>query len=163
MYNRRVTKSDPQVEAYGSVDELNAALGWARAHAAESFVQERLIAVQKELVLVMGELATHPEDLERYVKDGFKRIDSSFPQHLDTLVQEVEAMKPQYDGWATPGSSPASAALEIARTTCRRAERRVHAFSTDDRPGNEQILVYLNRLSDLLWLYARWTETTERK
>src|SRR3954464_7000856 len=69
MYNRRVSKCHPRVEAYGAVDELNATLGWARATFQEAFARDNLLAIQKELVLLMGELATGAEDLARYVAD----------------------------------------------------------------------------------------------
>ena len=72
MYGRRVQKTDGRVDAYGSVDELNSALGLARASAIDPFLGEQILAVQKELVIVMGELATAGEDLERYQKDGFQ-------------------------------------------------------------------------------------------
>ena len=71
MYNRRVSKTDPRVEAYGTVDELNTALGMARSLLSEQALQNELLAVQKDLVTVMGELATLPEDRARYVKDGY--------------------------------------------------------------------------------------------
>src|SRR5207249_3337510 len=74
MYNRRVSKCHPRVEAYGAVDELNAALGMARAKAADEFTHESLLAIQKDLVILMGELATMPEDLERYRKDGYEVV-----------------------------------------------------------------------------------------
>lgn len=159
MYNRRVPKSDPQVEAYGSVDELNAALGWARTQARRDFIPERLLAIQKQLVLLMGELATRPEDLDRYQRDGFQCVDGAFPNQMDAWVEEIERLKPSYDGWATPGANPGAASLDLARTACRRAERRVQAWMSTVGFINAHILVYLNRLSDLLWLYARWTET----
>ena len=151
MYNRRV-------EAYGAVDELNAALGLARATAAESFVSENLLTTQKELVTLMGELATLPEDRERYVKDGFALVDATMTARLEGLVKEIEAQKITYQGWATPGASVHSAALDMARTVCRRAERRVCDLKEAGELRNEEIVVYLNRLSDLLWLFARWTE-----
>ena len=158
MYNRRVSKCHPRVEAYGSVDELNAALGQARASAKEDFVREPLLAVQKDLVVLMGELATLPEDLPRYLKDGFKVVDSDMVIKLDRLVAEVEAQKVSFKGWATPGATTNSAALDVARTTCRRAERRVCALQESGQPHNPAIIVYLNRLSDALWLLARWVE-----
>src|SRR2546425_10783890 len=71
MFNRRVAKSDPRVEACGSVDELNAALGVARATAEHPFVRDHLLAIQKDLIILMGELRTLPEDMPRYVKAGF--------------------------------------------------------------------------------------------
>lgn len=159
MYNRRVPKSHPRVEAYGTVDELNAALGMARASTPHPFVRDSLLAIQKDLVLVMGELATHPDDLSRYIRDGFVTVSNEFVSRLDTLVQRIETEGVSYDGWATPGATPDAAALDVARTTCRRAERRVFALGEAGEPPNPEIVVFLNRLSDLLWLLARWVET----
>jgi len=159
MYNRRVSKCHPRVEAYGSVDELNAALGLARAAAGHEFVLRHLLAVQEDLVILMGELATLPEDRGRYVKDGFKLVTAELTAKLDALVKEIEAQNVSFKGWATPGGTAASAALDVARTTCRRAERRVCALREAGQLGNEEIGVYLNRLSDALWLLARWVET----
>jgi cob(I)alamin adenosyltransferase len=164
MYNRRVSKSHPRVEAYGTVDELNAAMGLARASASHSFVADSLLAIQKELVVLMGELATAPEDLERYAKDGFHVVAPAMTAKLDELVREIESQSITYRGWATPGMTTHSAALDVARTTCRRAERRVHILREAGELGNAEIGIYLNRLSDLLWLFARWVETrTEEK
>src|SRR5262249_10875840 len=90
MYNRRDPKCHPRVEAYGSVDELNTALGQARATAEHGFVRESLLAMQKDLVVLMGELATLPEDLPRYVKDGYTLVTSELTAKLDALVQQIE-------------------------------------------------------------------------
>jgi cob(I)alamin adenosyltransferase len=159
MYNRRVPKSHARVEAYGTVDELNAALGTARAAATHDFLKSTLLAIQKDLVLVMGELATHPTDLARYITDGFQTTGPDLIARLDQWVGEVESQGISYKGWATPGATPEAAALDVARTTCRRAERRVHALHDVGEPPNPDILIFLNRLSDLLWLLARWVET----
>jgi cob(I)alamin adenosyltransferase len=159
MYNRRVSKCDPRVEAYASVDELNAALGAARAASDEPFIGENLFAIQKNLVVLMGELATLPEDMARYVRDGFSLVTPTMTAKLDGLVGEIEGQKVTFDGWATPGDSIASAALDVARTVCRRAERRVCGLAEGDQLSNREIVVYLNRLSDVLWLMARWLET----
>jgi cob(I)alamin adenosyltransferase len=158
MYNRRVSKCHPRVEAYGSVDELNAALGSARA-AAPSFLRGRLLEIQKDLVTLMGELATQIEDLPRYVKGGFPVVKPELTAKLDRIVQEIESKKVSFKGWATPGENAASAALDVARTTCRRAERRVCALHESRQLDNAEIIVFLNRLSDALWLMARWAET----
>ena len=77
---------------------------------------------------------------------------------LETHVKEIEAQKISYQGWATPGANPSSAALDVARTVCRRAERAVCALKEVNEPINPEIIIYLNRLSDLLWLWARWAE-----
>jgi cob(I)alamin adenosyltransferase len=159
MYNRRVSKCHPRVEAYGSVDELNAAIGVARAQATEPFLQENLLSIQKDLVVLMGELATGVDDLERYVKDGFHRVTPELTARLDALVAEIEAQKVSFKGWATPGGTVVSAALDVARTTGRRAERRVVALQEAGQLDNSEIIIFLNRLSDLLWLMARWVET----
>ncbi len=159
MYNRRISKSHPRVEAYGSVDELNAAMGVARAQAVEKFLRESLLVIQKDLVILMGELATATEDRERYVRDGFQLVTPELTAKLDRWVAEIEAQKVSFKGWATPGGTVTSAALDVARTNCRRAERRVFALSEIGHQPNAEIIVYLNRLSDLLWLMARWDET----
>ncbi len=159
MYNRRVSKCHPRVEAYGAVDELNAALGLARATSAHDFVRGNILAIQNDLVTVMGELATAPEDLSRYVNDGYTLVTPASTARLDQLVHEIEAQKVSFAGWATPGATKNSAALDVARTTCRRAERRCCALQEARQLDNAEILIYLNRLSDLLWLFARWVET----
>ncbi|MDB6018900.1 MAG: ATP/cobalamin adenosyltransferase [Pedosphaera sp.] len=163
MYNRRVSKCHPRVEAYGCVDELNAALGMARATAELDFVRENLLTIQKDLVILMGELATAVEDLPRYAKDGFQSVTPGMTEKLDQLVKEIEAQKIIYKGWATPGASVHSAALDMARTVCRRAERRVCILQETGQLQNAEIIIYLNRLADLLWLFARWVETKAEK
>jgi cob(I)alamin adenosyltransferase len=159
MYNRRVSKCHPRVAAYGTVDELNAAIGLARASASEEFVPKNLQMIQKDLVALMGELATLPEDLDRYVKDGFAVLTPEMTKKLEALVKEIEAQNISFKGWATPGANPTAAALDVARTVCRRAEREVCALKESGQLANDEILIYLNRLSDLLWLFARWSET----
>jgi cob(I)alamin adenosyltransferase len=159
MYGRRVPKNHPRVEAYGTVDELNAALGVARASAAEKFISENLLAIQKHLVTVMGELAVLPEDLPRYVKDGFGTVMPEMTAQLERLATEIESQGVSFKGWATPGATPTAAALDIARTICRRAERRVCDLNQAGEMKNPEIIIFLNRLGDLLWLFARWEET----
>ena len=158
MYGRRVPKSHPRVEAYGAVDELNAALGMARATTPEQAVKDHLVAIQKDLVIVMGELATAQEDLARYLKDGFSVVGPELTARLDQVVKEVEAEQVPTHTWATPGASVPAAALDVARTICRRAERRVCALREAGQLQNPEVIVYLNRLSDLLWLFARRAE-----
>jgi cob(I)alamin adenosyltransferase len=147
------------VEAYGCVDELNTALGTARATAGHDFVRDNLLLIQKDLVTLMGELATAVEDLPRYVKDGYTLVTSQMTHKLDALVKEIEAQSVSFKGWATPGACVNSAALDVARTVCRRAERRVCALQEAGQLNNDEIIIYLNRLADLLWLFARWVET----
>jgi cob(I)alamin adenosyltransferase len=158
MYNRPVPKSDVRVEAYGAVDELNAAIGLARATATSDPLRERLGAAQKELVVLMGELATTVEDLPRYLKDGYSVVTPPMTAALERWIGEIEAGKVSDKGWAMPGANMGAATLDLARTICRRAERRVCALQEAGQLSNREIVVYLNRLSDLLWLLARCAE-----
>jgi cob(I)alamin adenosyltransferase len=159
MYGRRVSKNHPRIEACGAVDELNAALGMARAAAEPDFLRANLFAIQKDLVTLMGEVGVLIEDLPRYVKDGYGVVTPAMTAKLDALVAGIEGQNVSFKGWATPGATPVSGALDLARTICRRAERRVHALKETGGLPNAEVLIYLNRLSDLLWLFARWTET----
>ncbi len=159
MYGRRVPKNHPRVEAYGTVDELNTALGVARAKVKKKFISSNLLAIQKDLVTLMGELCVQPEDLPRYVQDGFSLVKPEMTVKLDALVKEIESQNVSFKGWATPGSTKNAAALDMARTICRRAERRVCDLKDTGEVVNPEIVIYLNRLSDLLWLMARWAET----
>lgn len=160
-FNRRVSKSDQRVEAYGTVDELNAALGLARATAGDDFGGATLAAIQQDLVPLMGELATAKGESRRYVKRGPPVVTRRMTHRLETLARKVEAQSAPFCGWATPGGSLHSATLDLARTVCRRAERRVCALSEAGQLENAEIIVYLNRLSDLLWLLARRAEAQQ--
>jgi cob(I)alamin adenosyltransferase len=158
MYGRRVPKSHPRIEACGTIDELNAAIGLARASATHDFVREKLLPIQNDLIALMGELATLPEDLARYAADGYSSLAPQMVEKLDTTVKLIESQKVSFKGWATPGANLSSAALDMARTVCRRAERSVAQLHEQGEIKNAAILVYLNRLSDTVWLLARWVE-----
>jgi cob(I)alamin adenosyltransferase len=159
MYNRRVSKTHPRVEACGAIDELNSALGLARASSGELFVREQILPVQKMLIVIMGEIATVKDDLARYRIDGYEIVTVSSYASLETLIKELEAQKISFKGWATPGATLGAAHLDLARSVCRRAERRVQRLLESGDIQNGEILVYFNRLSDALWLLARWAET----
>lgn len=158
MYDRRISKCHPRVEALGSVDELNSALGLARATAIHDSVRTHLVAIQHDLITLMGELATAETDLARFGRDGFRTIDDQHTAKLDALIEEMERALGKFRGWALSGSHLHPAALDMARTICRRAERRVCALREAGDLANAEVLVYLNRLGDLLWLMARWVE-----
>ena len=156
LFNRRVPKTDLRVEAYGAVDELNAALGMARALAGDLFIAQPIFSIQKELVTLMAEMAVSDEDRSRFFEKGFASVTAEMVERLTALIVDLEKNhKVDFKGWATPGATPACAALDVARTVCRRAERRV----VELQPQNREIMRYLNRLSDLCWLYARFLET----
>ena len=155
MYGRRVSKSDPRVDAYGCVDELTAALGLARAFSENAFISEQILLVQKDLIVLMGELATAREDIERYVKDDFKLTGAGMIDRIGGVIVDLEKDTSLYPkDWVIPGGTVVSAAIDFARTTARHAERRVAALKN----LNPEILRYLNRLSDFCWVLARYSE-----
>jgi cob(I)alamin adenosyltransferase len=158
MYNRRVSKCDPRVRAYGDIDELTSNLGMARALSVSPYIQENIFSIQKDLIGLMGELATKVEDLDRYKKDGFSVLTPQMTAKLDTIARDIEGRGLKFHDWVIPGNNPSSAALDIARTVCRRAERHVCDLHNNNLLHNAEIMVYLNRLSDVLWLMARRVE-----
>jgi len=129
----------------------------ARALCAHDSLREPLLAVQHDLVIVMGELATLPDDRDRYQKDGYPLL---APAHTSQLDQWSNASKPRMfpSGLGNSGATAAAAALDFARAVCRRSERRVCALQAAGQCRNPEIIVYLNRLSDALWLSARSIE-----
>ena len=163
MYGHRVPKGDTRVDAYGRIDELTAALGLARSIATDKFVSDEILATQKDLIVVMGELATAPADRERYAKDGFHVTTPAMVDRVTAVIVDLEKDKSLYPkDWVIPGGTRLSAALDFARATCRRAERHIAALSTSDVKFNVEILRYLNRLSDLFWVLARYVEKDTR-
>ena len=161
MYGRRVSKNDPRVDAYGCVDELTAALGLARALSKDEFLAQQILGAQKDLVVLMGELATAPEDIDRYVKDGFELTTAEMADRITAVITELEKDPSLYPkDWVIPGGRADSAALDMARTVCRRAERKVSALIATKKSFNPEILRYLNRLSDFCWILARKAERT---
>jgi cob(I)alamin adenosyltransferase len=163
MYGRRLSKADPRVDAYGCIDELTAALGLARSVSTDKFLSDEILAAQKDLVVVMGELATAPGDRERYIKDGFHLTTAEMVDRITAVIFDLEKDKSLYPkDWVIPGGAPVSAVLDFARATCRRAERHIAAFSVGQKDFNLEILRYLNRLSDLCWILARHAEKKSR-
>jgi cob(I)alamin adenosyltransferase len=164
MYGHRVSKGDARVDAYGCLDELTAALGLARSIATDPFISDEILAVQKDLIVLMGELATAAADQERYAKDGFQITTPAMVDRISTVITDLEKDKSLYPkDWVIPGGTRVSAALDFARTTCRRAERHIAALNISDVKFNVEILRYLNRLSDLCWVLARYVEKDSRK
>jgi cob(I)alamin adenosyltransferase len=159
MYGRRLSKADPRVDAYGCIDELSAALGLARSISTDKFLSDEVLAAQKDLIVIMGELATAPDDRERYIKDGFHLTTAEMVDRITAVISNLEKDKSLYPkDWVIPGATGLSAALDFARTTCRRAERHIAVFSAREKDFNSEILRYLNRLSDLCWVLARYAE-----
>lgn len=144
----RVRKNDIRVEAYGTVDETNAAVGLARAASAPPAIARVLEGIQEDLFVLGAELACDPAQIDKLKTPliGSQRV-----AELETSIDEAEATLPPLKHFILPGGSPAAAALHLARTTCRRAERRV----LDVEGVRPEVIVYLNRLSDLLFVLAR--------
>jgi cob(I)alamin adenosyltransferase len=162
MFNRRVPKTDARVAAVGACDELNAALGMARAWNGDPFIAEKVLVVQKELVILMGELACVEEDRGRYMEKGFQFIEEPHVEALTAWIVDLEKnYRISYQHWATPGATQGGAMLDNARAVCRRAERAVWGLREQGLAVTETVARYLNRLSDLCWLWARYGETRD--
>ena len=159
LYGRRVPKNHPQIEAVGSLDEFNAALGLARATSAGTAQKPVLASIQQDLVALMGEIACAEADLARHAASKFVKIGEAELARIDAAVAAIEAKQLKFDDWATPGASQHAAALDLARTAARRAERRLGALPGHGKTVRPLLLQYLNRVSDLLWLMARESET----
>jgi len=149
----RTPKSDPRVEAYGDVDELNAALGLARASELMPRIDEVLVPIQRDLFAIGALLATPDRDKMKQ-QLAKARIDDGRIAELERAIDDGDAELEPLRSFIIPGGTPKAAALHLARTVCRRAERRVVALrSTAEVP--DVVVVYLNRLSDLLFTLAR--------
>ncbi|MDD5349080.1 MAG: cob(I)yrinic acid a,c-diamide adenosyltransferase [Chthoniobacteraceae bacterium] len=165
LFGKRVPKTDPHIRANGAVDELSARLGLARASLkgtpGDPFITGGIFAIQKELVTVMGQIAVAPGDHERHAAQ-FPVVTPAMTDALTGLVHDLEQNhKIEFHRWATPGDCMGCAAIDLARTACRSAERDIIALRETDPDLSAEIPRYLNRLSDLLWLWARWVETKE--
>ena len=157
LYGGRVSKADPRVEAYGTVDEAIAALGLARALTEERRVKELLLHLQRELFTVAAELATVPDQYETFQRH-FKPITPEFTSRLEESIEELKAAAELPRAFIIPGASGASAALDLARTVLRRAERHTVALKTAGLLANQETLRYLNRMGDLLFILARYQD-----
>jgi cob(I)alamin adenosyltransferase len=162
----RVAKDDLRTEAYGTVDEAVAAMGLARVELAEAGAAEltaTILRLQRELFVVGAELATNPEARDR-AQDGVTRVSAAMVDGVDALLREAEASIELPSEFVVPGETRASAALEMARTLLRRAERRTVTLAREDPAIAEgRTLPYLNRLADLLWILARAAEQAESR
>ena len=155
LYGGRVPKDDLVTEAYGTTDEAVAVLGLARSLTEDPAMQADLLALQRELFVVGADLATNPRErkkLEPEVSLVTERMVKRLERRIDDLVEE----RPLPQVFIVPGANPASAAIDVARAVIRRAERDVVALEHAQREVNPEVRRYLNRLSDLLFVLARW-------
>jgi cob(I)alamin adenosyltransferase len=169
----RIRKDDPRAEAYGTVDEAVAALGLARAELGikDQYgvlsptlggLAELVLRLQRELFVVGAELATNPDGRDK-ARDGTTRVSASMVAGLDALLRETEAHVALPHEFVVPGETRTSAALELARTLVRRAERRAVTLQGAGLVPSGHVLPYLNRLADLLWVLARAAEQAEAR
>jgi cob(I)alamin adenosyltransferase len=149
----RVSKSSLRVEAYGTVDELNSVLGVARAQCRDVALRDRTKLIQRELFQIGSGLATPSDSRKSQVP-----VPEEMVEGLTAQVHEIEGMEGLLSDWSLPGEHPAGAFYDHARTVCRRAERCAVRLVESGEAVHPNILAYLNRLSDLLWLFARKLE-----
>jgi len=148
-----ISKADARVEAYGAIDELNSAIGFARSHCADPEVRSEIRAIQRELFAVGSAVSTRAE-----AKDPIPEITKAMVNRLDKLIERFEAEPGILRDWSIPGEFGGSAAFDVARTVCRRAERANVRYVSGGGIIQPTVLEYLNRLSDVLWLCARVIE-----
>ncbi len=149
----RVSKASARVEAYGAVDELNSQIGLARALCGDAVVGKLLKDIQRELFAVGGELATPAP------RPGqAPAVTAEMVERLTAEVRRIEAIEGVLGDWTIPGEHAGSAALDVARAVCRRAERRAVQLAESGAEVGADLLAYLNRLSDLLWILGRQIE-----
>jgi cob(I)alamin adenosyltransferase len=149
----RVSKADLRVESYGSVDELNTVLGFARSICEDKEIAGWTETIQRTLFRLGSALATPPESKKQPPIITPEEIDA-----LTELVHKIEATEGILSDWSLPGAHTQSAAYEVARTVCRRAERAAVRFIENGGIVQPTVLPYLNRLSDVIWLFGRLIE-----
>ncbi|MGY5870780.1 MAG: cob(I)yrinic acid a,c-diamide adenosyltransferase [Candidatus Thorarchaeota archaeon] len=160
LSGERIDKADPRVEAYGTVDELGTFLGVAKVHSSDR-IAGYIHDIQQKLFLINSELATNPDSLE---KDSplrkLERVTAADVDHLEKIADELSDELPLLTNFVIPGGTKGSAFLHVCRTVCRRAERRIvqHANSY---PVNAELIRYINRLSDLLFVMSRYENIEE--
>lgn len=162
LYGGRVSKTDPRTEAYGAVDEAISALGVARALVTHRSRHATILRVQSELFTVGAELATDVSEYQTLQKH-FAVVTPALTNGLEAETHDLEAKVPLPDAFVIPGGTAAAAALDVARAVIRRAERRVVALQQSDTLRNPEVLRYLNRLSDLVFMLARAEEGASTK
>lgn len=149
----RVSKAELRIEAYGTVDELNSMMGFARSICEDAEVRDLTKGIQRELFAVSGAIA-NPLSSKRESPD----VKPEMVEALTEQVHRIERMEGILADWSLPGEHSAAAAFDVARTICRRAERHVVRLIETGEELSEHVVAYLNRLSDLLWLFGRLVE-----
>jgi cob(I)alamin adenosyltransferase len=157
LYGGRISKNDPRCEAYGTIDECVSALGLARAHSKDPFVKDILYRFQRELFTVAAELSTAEREYEK-LKANFSVTTLEMTAHIELLIDELNNRITIPRAFIIPGASVGSATIDLARTILRRAERGIVNLQEQQLLVNQEILRYINRLSDLLFMLARFED-----
>ena len=157
LFGGRVAKSDPATEAYGTIDEAVSMMGLGRALSRSGRVKDVLVRVQRELYLLASELATAPEH-RSLLEQRVGTVTPSMVEDLERLIDDLREDVEFPSAFIVPGASPASAAIDVARTSCRTAERRIVSLRQAGRLPNDEVLRYVNRVSDLLFVLARYED-----
>jgi cob(I)alamin adenosyltransferase len=159
-FGGRVNKDDIRVDAYGTLDELCSCLGFSRSMLKDNRIKNVIESIQRDLFAAGAEIATKPHFLGKLKK----RIDDSYVRRLEAVIEELEGKRKFEEScFYLPGEDPVSSSLDIARTVTRRAERKIVSLKRRNILKNPYILIYLNRLSDLLYLMARTYEKKHKK
>ncbi|MBI4236725.1 MAG: cob(I)yrinic acid a,c-diamide adenosyltransferase [Chloroflexi bacterium] len=157
LYGGRVSKADPRTEAYGTVDEAVSALGLARSLSQDARVREIVFGLQRELFTVGAELATDADHYATFLKH-FKPVTPEMVTRLEEAMDSLQESFTLPRAFVIPGASAASGALDMARSILRRAERRTVALQEAGLLRNPELLRYLNRLADLLFILGRYED-----
>jgi cob(I)alamin adenosyltransferase len=157
LYGGRISKNNPHTEAYGITDEAVSAMGLGRATTDDQRVKDILRDLQRELFTIAAELATDPDKYELF-QQHFAPVTESMVENLETTIDSLEEEFTMPTVFVLPGGSPASSAIDMARTIIRTAERRVVALAEANLLTNGLITAYLNRLGDLLFVLARYQD-----
>ena len=157
LFGGRVSKSDLRCDAYGMADQAVSALGLARALSNDDRVKEIILEIQREMFTLGAELATLPENMEQFAK-YFKAISAERIDQLEAYIDELNEKVELPPKFIIPGASAASGDLDLARTALRTAERRIVELDARDTIPNPNILKYVNRLADLLFMLGRYED-----
>jgi len=157
FYGGRVSKSDLGPEAYGTVDEAVSALGVARAVTEDAGLDEEILRIQRELFVVAAELATAPESRHKLV-DGVSRATAAMVAALEAAIDRAVDAVGMPTEFIVPGGTPTAAALDVARTVVRRAERRAVEYAAEGGLDDSEVVRYLNRFADYVYVLARAAE-----
>lgn len=155
MFGYRVPKNSPRPEAYGAIDEASSAMGLARGFVQDPELKQIILGIQQDLILVGAELACLPDDVPKLKA----RITDEHARKLEGYIEKYEALTEMPREFVPPGGTPASGALDLARATIRRGERRIAGLVEEGAVANPAMQSYCNRLADLLFTLARYVDS----